>query len=144
VDRIKELLKLLPHSLQITFAIYCCNDIKHLMNKESVICLELVEKWLATPHLVSREELYAAANATAYANATTSATAYAAAYAANATAYAADAANAANAAANATAYAGTASYAARREEKLKQYEVYLVNMLKEMPELCKVIYGVYL
>ena len=167
MNEIERLLKPLPHNLQVIFAVHCCNDIKYLMDKESSTCLELVEKRLATPHLVSKEELNNAANAaTSVYDDAASAAAYYAAYAANAiSVYAAyAAASAASYAANATAYAAAsavsaasaASYAAnaisvyaayaaastaKRKEKLKQYEAFLIQMIDNLTDLEKTIYN---
>jgi len=124
MNEIKRLLGILPHWLQVEFAVYCCNDVKELIPEEALPALGLAEKWLKEPHLVSKEELN---------NATYAAT-YAAAYAATRAAYAA-----ASAAANAAAHA---THFAKRKEKLKQYETHLVNMIANLSELEKTIYEV--
>ena len=116
------------------------------MDKESSTCLELVEKRLATPHLVSKEELNNAANAaTSVYDDAASAAAYYAAYAANAiSVYAAyAAASAASYAANAiSVYAAyAAASTAKRKEKLKQYEAFLIQMIDNLTDLEKTIYN---
>ena len=65
----------------------CVNDVKESMPKKATAALELTDKWLKTPHLVSEKELVAAANAAA--------AAAHAAYVAHAAAHAADVAHAA-------------------------------------------------
>ena len=102
---IQNLLNKLPHTLQVTFALHCCNDIKHLItDPRSIEVLHLVEKWLHNPNSVTSRELYDAASYAANAaSASYAANAAYAAYAANA----AYAASAANAAANAAAYVAT-------------------------------------
>ena len=150
-EEIETILKNLPHKLQVTFAVYCANDAKHLMPKEGIAALELTDKWLKTPHLVSEKELVAAANAAsaaAYAaHAAASAAAHAAnvpyaAYAAHAAANAANAAYAAHVAAHAAINAAyAAAYANKREEKLKEYKEHLVAMINGLTELEKVIWN---
>ncbi len=97
-------LKKLPHRLQVTFALFCVNQIKHLWKDipEAVEAVEVTKKWLAGK--ATKEECKKVARA-----------AYAVA-AANAAAYAVDAAYADNAVAaydavDAAAYA-VAAYAA--------------------------------
>ena len=136
---IESLLALLPRHISVAFAIHCCNDVKHLMNKESLYCLELVEKWLgngANNDSATTNELIAAGHAS-YA-----ASAGYAAHAANAAAYAARAGYAAGYAANAAAYAANASYAAKHKEvKLKEYHDYLVNTINDLTRLEKELFN---
>jgi len=109
----REDLKLLSHTYQVKFAVFCARQALHLVNKKDLsICenaINMAERWLIGEATV--EECKAAADAAAYDAAYAAA---AAAYAASAAAYAAaaaaaDAADAADAAAYAAA---AAAYAA--------------------------------
>jgi len=157
---IQNLLSRLPHTIQVTFALHCCNDIRSLITgPKSLKALEVVEKWLHNPASVTTQELYDAAAAAAYtANAT--ATANAAAYAANAaatasSAYSASASAYAAYSASASAYAvSSAAYAAwacssssgasnaEYNVKINQYYNDLVLMLKDLTELEKVLWDI--
>ena len=135
---VQNLLNKLPHTLQVTFALHCCNDIKHLItDPRSIEVLHLVEKWLHNPNSVTSRELYDAASYAANAaSASYAANAAYAAYAANA-AYAASAANAAaNAAAYAAAYAAYA-YAEDRNKYSKKYYDILIGMINDLTEIQK-------
>src|SRR5271165_5518871 len=113
MNRIKELLNLLPHHLQVEFAIYCVNDVKELLPKEGLLALELTQKWLKNPLSVSNKELIdAAAASAASAAAYAAASSAPAAHAAYSAAHAAPAANAASSAASAAAHAAHAAYSA--------------------------------
>ena len=95
----EDLLKL-SHKFQVSFALFCANQVKHFWKDipEAVKAIEITERWLVGE--ATKEECASAAYAADAANA-----AYAAA-AASAAAYAAySAASAANAAAYAAAYA---------------------------------------
>jgi len=134
---IQNLLNKLPHTIQVTFALHCCNDIKHLITDPiSLKALEVVEKWLHNPASVTTQELYDAASSAsaasasaanaAYSASPTSASAYAAssasasasasaanaAYSAYSAAYSASASSASGASAYAAAYAYSAYSAA--------------------------------
>ena len=114
-------LSLLPNHKQIRFAIFCANQVIHLVpTKHKEVCLKAINAAeLYLEGKASKEECRVAAN---------TATAYAAYYA-TAAANAANAASAANAAADAVAYAATyaanaaasaAYYAAAASPKEKQ------------------------
>src|SRR5271165_1260878 len=124
MNRIKELLNLLPHHLQVEFAIYCVNDVKELLPKEGLLALELTQKWLKNPLSVANKELIDAAAASAAASSADNA--------ANAASSAAHAAHAAYSA---------ASYADYKEGKLKQYETHLISMFDKLTALEKTIYN---
>jgi hypothetical protein len=111
------------------------------MNKESVFCLELTEKWLTDPASVSAQELYtASASAASTASAHASAAAYTAAASAHASASAASAY--ASASASASAHAAYTAVFASKEEKLDQYKNHLKGMIKSLTKLEKVIYEI--
>jgi len=101
-------LELLPNHKQIRFAIFCANQVIHLVpTKHKEVCKRAINTAeLYLKGKASKEECRVAA-ADAAANAT-----YAAAYAAADAAYAANAASAADAAAYAAAAANAAYYAA--------------------------------
>jgi hypothetical protein len=102
-SQINNLLQNLPRRLQVEFAVFCANDVKHLMNQESITVLELTEKWLKDDQSVTRDEFIAALHA-----ATSSVTSAACA----ATSYVTSAADAAAASADARAAAAAAAHAA--------------------------------
>ncbi len=162
-DKILHLLNKLPHQIQVSFALYCCNDIKELIiDERSIKALIIVEKWLNNPASVSSQELQDAYAASASASAATAAAtaaasayaAYAAAATAASAAYAATAyASAATAyasAATATAYAAyaaayaayAAAYSAKKDKKLLQYYNHLITMIQNLTDLQKLIFNI--
>ena len=141
-EEIENLLPKLPHRLQVSFALYCAQDVYHLVrdkNKEMIKkTLDIAEAWLRGE--ASAEECRAAANAI-YATAinTVYATAVYAAYAAANAAANAATANAIYAAAANAAYAATANANTANAAYKKYYEV-LIDMVKSLSRVEKAIW----
>jgi hypothetical protein len=158
-NKIRSLLEKLPHKIQVSFALYCAEDVYPLVkdNKKAKLCIDLVKEWLRNPDIVELMEKLRDADTAAYASNAAAYhaaddAAYITAYAANAVYAAASAAasaahsthddaHAANAAytilaANAAAYAArAAAYAANaasHEEKTQEYYGVLVGYLTEV------------
>ena len=141
----ESILKLLPHKTNVRFALFCANQVKHLVKKEyQEVCLKAIEvAELFLEDRATKEECgkaAVAANAAAYASTSYAASdasayaAYAAAYAANA-AYAASYAYAAYASASYAAYAVDAAFY-NNQETIKQEQMdYLRDLIiAELPE----------
>ena len=135
-DNIKSLINSLPHSLKVSFALYCAEDSYQYLDDKtkpsSLICIELVKKHLNSPKAVSATELIDAARAASAASG--------AAYAAYAASAASGAASIAAYAASNAAYAASAAYDKTHNEKLLQYENYLKEMIRNLSELERIIY----
>jgi hypothetical protein len=136
LGEIGNLLKRMPHKAQVSFALYCAEDVYPLVkdNKKAKLCIDLVKEWLRNPDRPGlEEELVAAAYAAYAARAAANATAHAV-HAVVRAAYAAahDAYNAADNAALASVHAANAAYAAHtasHEEKTQEYYGVLVGYL---------------
>ncbi len=156
---IKALLQLLPHKLQVRFALNCAIDAKIHLDKtdtSSLKCIELVEKWLKDPSSVSNAELtayastYSASYAAAASDAASTYSAAASAHASSAASYAAHASDYASASASYASYAASAyasasassAASASRKEKLKQYENDLKEIIKGLTNLQKALCGI--
>jgi hypothetical protein len=136
---IEELLKSLPHKLQVRFALDCALDVKHLMAPESIQVLDAVEKWLKGE--ATQAEIEAVVATASHAD-------YRAAY------YSARAAaaNAAYAVYNAAYHAAqSASYAAynaalgagnNKDKKSKEYYEKAKAIVSNLSELEKLVYNV--
>jgi hypothetical protein len=140
-DKLKKHIKSfpkLPRKFFVRFALYCANDVKHLMNKESLRVLEVMQLWLEGK--ATEQEVKDAADFS-YTNIKDTAAYTAAFYAADAAAYAAYAAFYAAYAADAAFYAAYhSSYAANKDEqKFQQYYNKFNEMLNELSEIEKVI-----
>jgi len=140
----REDLELLPNHKQIRFAIFCANQVIHLVPTEHMeVCLKAIgcaELYLEGK--ASKEECWVAANA-AYAAAANAANA--AYYAANAAANAANAANAAADAADAAYAADAAAYAADAANAAYAAAYYAVyaNPSKERQAVIEAQYHLY-
>jgi hypothetical protein len=144
---IEELLKSLPHKLQVRFALDCALDVKHLMGPESIQALDVVGKWLkgeATQAEV--EAAYHAATAAIHAAYYNAANAdYAAYHAAQSADYAAyHAAQSANYAAYHAAQSAyhAAAAAENRDKKIKEYYEKAKTIISNLSELEKLVYDV--
>ena len=111
-QELNQLLSLLPHKLQVEFALYCAKDVLHLVREEDQAivgnAIRVTELWLKDK--ATADECCAASDAV----------------------YAAYAAHAAHAAA----------YAASHETKMKEYLDYLKEMIQSMPEVERLLLGV--
>jgi hypothetical protein len=124
-DKIKNLLEKLPHKIQVSFALYCAEDVYPLTNesKEAKLCIDLVKEWLENPDRPGlMEKLKDAANAAAYA-------AHAAASAAYTAFGAYDAVNVSDTAAY-TAHSAACS--TPYDEKLQEYYGVLLGYLTKV------------
>jgi hypothetical protein len=136
-DEIRSLLEKLTNKIQVSFALYCAEDVYSLTknSKEAKICIDLIKEWLRNPDRPGlREELRDAANA-----------AYTAFDAYSATNTAIHAANTAFGAYDAVNVYDTAAYTAHSaacstpyDEKLQEYYGVLVGYLTEVE---KVLYS---
>jgi hypothetical protein len=128
----------LPSKFFTRFALYCANDVKHLMDNEALRVLEVTQLWLKGKAAIQevRDAAYVAYNASA--NSAEYAATYAS-YTAYDTAFAA-----ADAADNAAFYAAaSAADAANKDErKIQQYYNKFNEMLNELSGVEKVIYEV--
>jgi hypothetical protein len=150
LNEIQELLKPLPHRLQVRFALDCALDVKHLMTPEAIQALDVAEKWLkgeATQYEVeaattaARAAYYAAAYHAARADYAARAAYHAAATAARADYRAAYySARAAYGASYAAAYAA-ANAGNNKDKKIKEYYENLKGMILNMSELEKLVYN---
>ena len=162
-DEISKILQSynLPNKFLVKFALYCANDVRHLLkDPESIKALEVTELWLEGKATI--EEVTDAADNAVYAKAAANAAAYtasyatadaanAAAYAINAAAYAAyAAANATNASSIAAAYAANAAYAAAYAAArtpptatYKKYQDKLLEMINDLSELERIMIKKY-
>ncbi len=124
----REEISKLPHRKQVMFALFCAEQVTHLLNKDTKVsalkAIEVTKLWLEGK--ATLEECRAAAHAACAAAYAADAAAYAAAYAADAdaAAYAARAAYAADAA----AYAADAA-AEDRDKLIKEQHNYYNALL---------------
>jgi hypothetical protein len=129
---IRQDLQKLCHHSQIYFAVFCAEQVFHLVElKDQPVCRHAIDiAKLLIEGKATKEECNAAAYAAYAANAAYAAAAYAAAYAAYAAAYAANTASAANAAYAAyTAYAATADATEDKQAIIAAQWVYYNELL---------------
>jgi hypothetical protein len=150
-NKIRSLLEKLPHKIQVSFALYCAEDVYPLVkdNKKAKLCIDLVKEWLRNPDRAELMEKLRDADTAAYASNAAAYhaaddAAYITAYAANAVYAAANTAHSthddAHVAASAAAHsaARAAAYHAAGAASQEYYGVlvgYLTNVEKELYSL---------